>query len=201
MVFDCLKLIVDPNYYVFLLSGAIQDFVIMSSSARNNLPKILCILDVIGMVLACSKMQINHLILVLHLISCWIHTQKVHKIILHTNHFNNMLKFGADVIVHIRLDSRKQQEKMEKQPNPTKVWENEWTTALFSVCTPHQVIITIIYFVGAKIKRHYSVALLAQELLEVHNCLDSTPTKCFMFYTLWERMWFRDFCTIFMFGT
>lgn len=36
-----------------------------------------------------------------------------------------MLKFGADVIVHIRLDSRKQQEKIKKQPNPTKVWENE----------------------------------------------------------------------------
>lgn len=54
------------------------------------------------------------------------------------------------------------------------------------MCTPHQVIITIIYFVGAKIKQHYSVALLAQELLEVHNCLDSTPTKCFMLCTLWE---------------
>lgn len=36
-----------------------------------------------------------------------------------------MLKFGADVIVHIRLDSRKQQENKEKQPNPTEVWENE----------------------------------------------------------------------------
>lgn len=28
MVFDCLKLIVQPNDYMFLLSGAIQDFVI-----------------------------------------------------------------------------------------------------------------------------------------------------------------------------
>lgn len=69
----------------------------------------------------------------------------IHKLILHTSHFNNMLKFGADVIVHSGLGKKneiKQQGKGNgnEKPNQTHRSARKWiNNGIVFLCAPNQL--------------------------------------------------------------